>query len=270
WLVEQLAEQLDPGELAALLGAHNVRGPVALRIATPHSDRDALAAELSAQGVEIAPGRWAPDALVVERRAARLRASGAYRAGRFVFQGEPSQLVTSLLGIEPGAAVLDACAAPGGKALHAAALAGPHGLVVALDPHHGGVRRIVAEASRLGITTARAAVADARRSPLAPACDAVLVDAPCSGRGTLRRHPELRWRRRPDDLPRLAALQRELLAGVADLVRPGGVLVYAVCSALRAETDDVVAGFLTDAPRFTREPAAPWLPAAPAPPAAPH
>src|SRR5262249_4089158 len=105
WLVAGLAEHLDPGQLAALLGAHNGRGPVALRSAPRHSDWDALAAELSAQGVEIAPGRWAPDALVVERRAARLRASGAYGAGRFVFQGEPSQLVTSLLGIEPGAAV---------------------------------------------------------------------------------------------------------------------------------------------------------------------
>src|SRR5262249_60544474 len=134
------------------LGAHKWRGPAALRMAPPPGDGEGLAAELSAQGVEIAPGRWAPDALVVGRRAARLRSSAAYRAGRFVFQGEPSQLITGLLGIEPGATVLDACAAPGGKALHAAALAGRQGLVVALDPHRGGVRRIVAEAGRLATT----------------------------------------------------------------------------------------------------------------------
>ncbi len=265
WLVERLSAQLDTAELAALLAADNARGPVALRIGVPHAGRDALAAELSAQGVRIAPGRWAPDALVVERQAARLRSSPAYRAGRFVFQGEPSQLVTGLLGIEPGNAVLDACAAPGGKALHAAALAGPRGLVVALDPHRGGVRRITTEAARLGAVSLHAVVADARRPPLRRGFDAVLVDAPCSGLGTLRRHPELRWRRRPEDLPRLATLQRELLAGVARLVRSGGVLVYAVCSPLRAETDDVIGAFLAAEPRFARESAVASLPAAAAP-----
>jgi 16S rRNA (cytosine967-C5)-methyltransferase len=85
--------------------------------------------------------------------------------------------------------------------------------------------------------------------------DAVLVDAPCSGLGTLRRHPELRWRRRPDDVPRLAMLQRELLGGVADLVRPGGLLVYAVCTRTRDETTDVVERFVAEHPRFVVEPA---------------
>ena len=109
WLVERLAAQVGTAELPALLAAHNVRGPVALRIVSPN-DAD-LAGELSAHGAQIAPGRWAPEALVVERQAARLRTCGAYRAGRFVFQGEPSQLVTRLLGIEAGSSVLDACAA---------------------------------------------------------------------------------------------------------------------------------------------------------------
>src|SRR5262249_13375138 len=130
-----------------------------------------------------------------------------------------------------------------------------------LARRRGGVGRSGAEASRLGITPARAAVADARRPPLGGAFDAVLVDAPCSGLGTLRRHPELRWRRRPDDLPRLATLQRELLAGAGPLVRPGGSLVYAVCTPMRAETDDVIAAFLAASPRFVRESAAAWLPA---------
>jgi 16S rRNA (cytosine967-C5)-methyltransferase len=263
WLVERLAEEIGTAELPALLAAHNVRGPVALRATA--SPADALAAELSAHEARIAPGRWAPEALLVARQGARLRACDAYRTGRFVFQGEPSQLVTRLLGIAPGSAVLDACAAPGGKTLHAAALAGPHGLVVALDPHRAGVRRIAAEAARLGASIVHPVVADARRPPLHRAFDAVLVDAPCSGLGTLRRHPELRWRRLPEDLTRLAALQGDLLAAVAPLVRAGGVLVYAVCSPLRAETDEVIAGFLATSPRFMREPAQPCLPAAAAP-----
>jgi 16S rRNA (cytosine967-C5)-methyltransferase len=147
--------------------------------------------------------------------------------------------------------VLDACAAPGGKTAYAAALGGA---VTALDVHAAGVRRVAVEAERLELATIRAVAADARRPPLREPFDAVLVDAPCSGLGTLRRHPELRWRRRPEDLGRLAALQGDLLAGVAPLVRPGGVLVYAVCSPMRAETDSVVGAFLAAHARFVLEP----------------
>src|SRR5262249_42076636 len=198
----------------------------------------------------VRPARWAPDALVVERRAARLRGAEAFRNGLFAFQGEASQLVTLLLGIAPGTRVLDACAAPRGKAAYAAALARSAGRGAALDPHPSGVRRLLAETTRLGASNVRVAIADARRPPLRGSFDAILVDAPCSGLGTLRRHPELRWRRRPEDVPRLAELQRALLDGVAPLVRPGGVLVYAVCTPLRAETDDVVGTFLATHARF--------------------
>jgi 16S rRNA (cytosine967-C5)-methyltransferase len=107
-----------------------------------------------------------------------------------------------------------------------------------------------------------AVAGDARRPPLAAAFDAVLVDAPCSGLGTLRRHPELRWRRRPEDIARLAALQIALLEGVAPLVRPGGTLLYAVCTLAREETVDVIAAFLSRHRAFVLEPAAAHLPAA--------
>jgi 16S rRNA (cytosine967-C5)-methyltransferase len=155
-----------------------------------------------------------------------------------------------------GGRVLDACAAPGGKATHAAALMGGTGLVLALDRRLSGLRRLVGEARRLG-TPLHAAVGDARQPPCRSLFDAVLVDAPCSGLGTLGRHPEVRWRRRPEDIPRLAALQGEILAGVAPLVRPGGVLVYAVCTLTREETDDVVAQFSAAHPRFVVDPLAP-------------
>jgi 16S rRNA (cytosine967-C5)-methyltransferase len=140
-----------------------------------------------------------------------------------------------------------------------AAFTGRDAVVVALDPHRAGASRIGAEAARLGATAVRAVVADARHPPVTGPFDAVLVDAPCSGLGTLRRHPELRWRRHPDDVPRLAALQRELLAAVAPLVRPGGVLVYAVCTLTREETVDVVERFRTDAPQFAAERAGEWI-----------
>jgi 16S rRNA (cytosine967-C5)-methyltransferase len=250
WLVERLADEIGLERLPALLAAHNRRGPVAVRVHPP-GGRAALAVGLAGCGVQAVPSRWTPDALVVPRGAGRVRDTEEFRAGRCAFQGEASQLVTRLLDLAPGAAILDACAAPGGKATYAAALGAR---VTAIDPHPAGMRRIASEAARLGITAIHGAVADARRPPLRGPFDAALVDAPCSGLGTLRRHPEVRWRRRPDDLARLASLQGALLSGVAPLVRAGGVLLYAVCSPMRMETDDVVARFLADHPRFTPDP----------------
>jgi 16S rRNA (cytosine967-C5)-methyltransferase len=256
WLVERWVTELGAGEAAALLAADNEHAATTIR-ARPGT-REALAAELDAAGVAATPGLFAPDALLVERGGARLRGSPAWREGRLAFQGEASQLVVPLLGLEPGVRVLDVCAAPGGKTAHAAALGGR---VVALDRRFAGVLRIRDEAARLGLAHVVAAVGDARRPPVAGPFDAVLVDAPCSGLGTLRRHPELRWRRRPEDVARLADLQRAILAAVADLVRPGGVLVYAVCTLTREENEETVAAFQRGAPRFAVEDARAHLPA---------
>jgi len=261
WLVARLADEIGLDELPALLAAHNRSGEVTVRVNRLRTTGETLARELAVHGMRAAPARWADGALALERGAGALRSLPAFRDGRVAFQGEASQLVTLLLGIRPGSCVLDACAAPGGKTVQAAAAAVPGGRVVALDVHAAGVHRIAAEAARLGLAAVDPIVADARRPPLRGTFDAVLVDAPCSGLGTLRRHPELRWRRSEDDLARLASLQEQLLTGAAPLVRPGGTLVYAVCSPMRAETDDVIVRFLVQHPRFARESAAPHLPA---------
>jgi 16S rRNA (cytosine967-C5)-methyltransferase len=260
WLVERWAREMVSQDLPALLAANNVRGSTALRANPLRVTRDGLLEELSEAGVEAAPSRWARDGVIVRRGGARLRELPGWREGRLAFQGEPSQLVTALLGLEPGDRVLDACAAPGGKAMHAAGMVAGRGLVAALDSRRGGARRIVAEAARLGAGTVRAVVGDARHPPLAGRFDAVLVDAPCSGLGTLGRHPELRWRRRPEDIPRLAALQREILDGVAPLVRPGGVLVYAVCTLTRDENEAVLEWLRSAHPGFALEHAATLVP----------
>ncbi|HEV7735131.1 MAG TPA: 16S rRNA (cytosine(967)-C(5))-methyltransferase RsmB [Candidatus Binatia bacterium] len=260
WLVARWRREFDPDELPALLAADNEPGGTVLRA---HGvSRDALAAELADGGIETTPARWSSQGLVVARDAGRVRTTAAWHEGRCSFQSEASQLVGALLAPAPGSHVLDACAAPGGKTTHLAAFAGPDGQVVAVDPHRAGAARIAAEAVRLRADTIRPVVADARRPPLRGQFDAVLVDAPCSGLGTLRRHPELRWRRTPDDIPRLAALQAELLAGVAPLVRPGGVLVYAVCTLTREETVGVVEAFQAATPSFAVEPASGWVDAA--------
>lgn len=261
WLVERWAAELGMEQLPALLAANNRAGEIVLRTNRLRTDPAALATALAAEGVQVAPARFDPDALVVAGGAGRLRHGTAWRQGRFTFQGEASQLVARLVAPAAGARVLDACAAPGGKTTLLAAAVGTGGTVVGLDPHPGGARRIAAEAARLHARAASAVVGDARRPPLRGLFDAVLVDAPCSGLGTLRRHPEARWRRTNDDPPRLASLQRALLDGVAPLVRPGGTLVYAVCTIAREECDGVLEAFLRDHPRFAVEPATAVLPA---------
>ncbi len=264
WLVERLAAQVGvDGAARAARRAQQARTGRAPRHQAER--RGVSPRELYAQGARIAPGRWAPEALARRATAARLRTCAAYRAGRFVFQGEPSQLVTRLLGIEPGDTVLDACAAPGGKTVHAAALAGPSGSVVALDLTAAASRRIVAETARLGVAP-RTVVADARRPPLRRAFDAVLVDAPCSGLGTLRRHPELRWRRRPEDIcrgsPSYSASCSPAWRSSCDPVACWSTPCAARCA---EETDDVIAGFLATQPGFARESVVPCLPSAAVP-----
>jgi 16S rRNA (cytosine967-C5)-methyltransferase len=150
--------------------------------------------------------------------------------------------------------VLDACAAPGAKATAIAERLCGGSAVTSLDPRRSALARLGIEALRLGLSGIDAVVGDARLPPLRASFDAVLVDAPCTGLGTLRRHPELRWRLGPEDVPRLAALQRAILHQVAPLVRPGGILVYAVCTLTREETDGVVADFLSTHPWFDVEP----------------
>ena len=252
WLVERWAAELGLDETKRLLEADNRSPHVAIRPNRLRTTPAELARELEAAGVATRPGAYATDALVVTAGAGLLRALPAFREGRFSYQGEASQLVAALVDVPSGSRVLDACAAPGGKTL-AIAERGAH--VVALDRHRAGLSRLRESAGRLGVDDVMAAVADARRPPTIRGFEAVLVDAPCSGLGTLRRHPELRWRRRPDDVPRLAELQHQCLRGVAALVQPGGLLVYAVCTRTRDETTDVVERFLAEHPRFVVEPA---------------
>ncbi len=238
WVVTEATARF--GERAfAVLAAGNVPPGVTLRAT---GDRDALAAELAAAGLSVEPARHAPEALRVPGAAPGALACVA--EGRAVVQDEASLLVTRAAAAgQPasGWSALDACAAPGGKSTHLAAL-GAH--VVATDVHHARARQVAEAAQR---THSRVAVvaADAARPPWRDAAfDVVLLDAPCTGLGVVRRRPELRWRREPGDPRRLSRLQAALLESCARLVCPGGTLVYSVCTFPAAETVEVVREFL--------------------------
>ena len=251
WLVERWVDELGAAETEALLAANNQPAPTVLRVNRRRGDPTRLAAALAEQGIATRPGTFARDALIVEPHG-ELAALAGYREGWFAPQGEASQLVVDLLDARPGGRILDACAAPGGKAAAAAERVGSGGLVVALDRQRGGLRMARRAATRLGLDNLVVVQADAAALPFDPGwrADAVVVDAPCSGLGTLRQHPEIRWRRTPDDIGALVALQSQLLHAAAAHVAPGGALVYATCTISKAENVDLVTRFLTDHREF--------------------
>lgn len=252
WLVERWLEIYGDSETEALLQANNEPAPTVVRANRLRCDPRELLIELRALGLEVEPCRYAPLGLRLDH-APGLDRLPAYRDGVFSLQGEASQLVAHILAARPGEKVLDVCAAPGGKSLHSAELMDDRGSVVARDIHARGVARIRKEAERLKLTIVKAEIADAVRWSAHAAVepfDRVLVDAPCSGLGTLRAHPELKWKRRPDDSGGLAALQLRILDGAAAEVGPGGVLVYSTCTILPEENEEVTARFLATHPQF--------------------
>jgi len=247
WLAQKLVDLLGAEESVAFAEAIDGPAPKTVRVNRTRTDRDALAARLREEAPDLAAiheGRLSPDALRLEGGGALTRLA-SFREGMFSQQDEAAQLVSLLAAPARGDRVLDACAAPGGKSCHLAELGA--GEVISLDVHERKVRRIAEEAARLGLSVVRPMAADAG-APLPPDAsgpfDCVLVDAPCSGLGTLQRHPELRYRRTPEDVARMVVGQARILDNVAKAVKPGGVLVYAVCSPLPEEGRLQVDAFL--------------------------
>jgi 16S rRNA (cytosine967-C5)-methyltransferase len=242
WIVAMLLAQLDAPTARAVMATADRAPAVTLRVNPKRATPESVEAELVASGVRVERGLLVPDALVATGLG-DVGALGAVADGRATPQDQASQAIAHLVAAQlarlaPGddvTRVLDVAAAPGGKATAIAELT-DHVLVIAGDVNPSRVARVGTAAARLALPIALV-VADGRRLPLRPgSCDAVLLDAPCTGLGVLRRRPDARWRLDPDSVETLAALQRELLAAAAAVVRPGGILVYAVCTFSDAET----------------------------------
>lgn len=269
WLVDLWRERFGAAESRRLMEANNEDAPLVLRANRLRVTRDDLVRRLCSRGVEARAGAWSP--LAVRLRGASSPARLVeFRDGLCQVQGEASQMIGFLVEPAPGMRVLDVCAAPGGKATHLAELMEGRGEVVACDVSERGLEKLAGNARRLGLACIRAEAGDALRGlPGEPASfDRVLVDAPCSGLGTLRAHPEIRWRRAPGDLHRLAALQADILEQASSRVAPDGLLVYATCTLSRVENEQVVEDFLQRHREFALEDAAEHLPAAARPMAA--
>lgn len=244
WFRREAPGLFTPDEAAAQAR----RAPLWLRLQT--SDPAAVHAEFNTRGWKCSASTILPDALRLETEV-DLTTTNAWRQGEFEVQDLGSQLLLASVGIPPGGHWLDACAGAGGKSLQLARLVGPAGTVEATDIRPAALAELRERAARARLSNLRSTARPARA-----AYDGVLVDAPCSGTGTWRRAPHLKWVTRPEHLARAAVRQAELLRQLAPLVRPGGLLVYATCSLAQGENAAVVAGFLREHPTFTPEPPA--------------
>lgn len=250
WLAEKLTEALGEGELGALLE----RAPLDLRVNRLKATRE----ELLRLVPEARAGRLSPDALRLPEGFAVERLP-AWEAGLIEVQDEGSQLIALACAAAPGETVIDLCAGAGGKTLALAAVMGGHGRLIACDVDRARLSRLQPRAERAGAAGIETRLLNPGRevaalADLAGAADAVLVDAPCSGTGTWRRNPEARWRLAPERLRRLTDLQAHVLDVAAALVRPGGRLVYAVCSLLPEEGCEQIEAFVRRNPGWTADP----------------
>jgi 16S rRNA (cytosine967-C5)-methyltransferase len=266
WLVRRWISRFGMKEAEELALANNEIPPLTLRV---EGDRDNLLAILTRNGIDAAATRYSPSGILIMGRKSDTSGGGAVtdkkaeEGGRvthgnlpldtasFIIQDEAAQLVTWLLDPRPGERVLDACAAPGGKTTHIASLMKDRGEVVAAEIDPGRAGRISDNIIRLGLKSVNIAPGDIRGGSVAGMFDRVLLDAPCSSIGVIRRNPDVKYRHKESDPGRFGALQLGLLTKVAAHVKKGGTMVYSVCSTEPEEGEDVIRAFLQACPDFS-------------------
>lgn len=257
WVVEKLGAALPESELMVLARALNEPAPLDLRVNTLLATRDEVLRELAADGIIAAPTPYSPVGVRVRGKPA-INRHPLFTRGAVEVQDESSQLLGFLVGPRRHDLVVDFCAGAGGKSLLLGALMRTHGRIYAFDVSATRLARLKPRLKRSGLSNIHPQLIrsenDARVKRLAGKIDRVLVDAPCSGLGTLRRNPDLKWRQSPQSVTELAAKQAAIAHAASRLAKPGGRLVYATCSVLRDENEDIVARFLDEHADFESVP----------------
>jgi len=249
WLAERWLRRLGFADTEARETFNNTASPLTIRVNRLKTEPQALVDALAKLGVDVVPARYAPDAFVVTS-GNPLRTPLAH-SGMFFLQDEASQLVSLLGAVKPGMRVLDTCASPGGKTTAMAASAGDRAEIVAADVRAARVQLLRDTVRTSGAHSIRIVQADLEAGlPFGAIFDLVFVDAPCSGLGTIRRDPDIRWRRTESDLPGLAGAQNQMIRNAARVVAPGGTLVYSTCSSEPEENEAVVTAFVAGDPSF--------------------
>ena len=280
WLSRRWVERLGLASAEAACEGVSVAPPMTLRVNRLVTTREALLEIFAQAGIAAKPTSVSLSGILLDEGGPVSSLPG-FQEGAFYVEDEAAQLIPLLLDPQPGDIVLDACAAPGGKSTHVAALMQNKGIIYAVDRKETRLDLVRSNCRRLGVQIVVPIVSDIRQ-PLEwlpmietagsssmkkarvgePSIDRILVDAPCSGLGVLRRHPEAKWRKDEQALPRHQALQCQILEAVAPCLRPGGVLVYSTCSTEPEENEDVIERFSRAHREFQRESVVPWLPPA--------
>ena len=255
WMVERWVREFGPDMARKMCEANNLRPPFTVRVNTLKTTRKILQERLAEAGVHSLPAPYSPEGLVLQE-GLWLSEEPLFQTGFYFVQDEASQIVAHLVDPQPGERVLDACAAPGGKTTHLAQLMKDQGEIISLDLYGPKIGWIRDNCRRMGIRMVTVLQADASKPlpfPQELAFDRVLVDAPCTGLGTLHRHPEAKWREKPRDAERLQRLQLSLLENLWACLKRGGILVYSTCTVTREENDFVVEAFLRNHKEFHLE-----------------
>jgi len=246
WMDELGAKELGEKVWATEIAAQNQPAKVILRVNTLKTTREVLRAILMDLDIETETLKNQPDALVLKERA-NVFLTDAFKQGFFEVQDANSQLVAAFLDVKPGMRVVDTCAGAGGKTLHIAALMENKGQLIAMDLYESKLKQLKIRAKRDGAFNIEYRIIDSTKiiKKLHEKADRVLIDAPCSGLGVLKRNPDAKWKLQPEFIDNIRKVQSEVLESYSKIVKPGGKLVYATCSVLPSENQDQVARFLT-------------------------
>lgn len=247
WLVERWIGLFGLAETEGFCRANNSIAPQCLRVNRLRVSREAVIRQLRSEEFVAEETHFSPDGVVLRHAPKTLRETLSFRQGHIQPQDEASQLAALLLAPQPGEQILDACAGAGIKTTYLAEMMQNTGAITAVDLSERKLAALCVNAQRLGVDILTTRVLDmslGATAGLKAACDGVLLDVPCSGLGTLRRNPEIKWRIVADDLQHIADLQKKLLSCAAECVRPGGRLVYVTCSVMPEENEDIIADFL--------------------------
>jgi 16S rRNA (cytosine967-C5)-methyltransferase len=261
WMVQRWLDQWGVDETISLCQANNQIPPLTMRVNTLQKSRDEVIYRLQEEKLEAVPTPFSPVGIILEDPPP-LTSWGFFQEGWLQVQDEAAQLVSFIVAPQPGERVLDVCAAPGGKTTHLAQLMGDQGEIVAVDVSSSKLTQLEENCHRLGISIVKALNRDTQ-SPLPfshGSFDRVLVDAPCTGLGTLRRHPDGKWRVKEGDIIRLQKLQGQILAQAAPLVKEEGILIYSTCTMTPEENEGVIEPFLAAEKGFYLEEASFYLP----------
>ncbi len=263
WLVQRWLIRLGSEETESFCQASNLIPPTTVRVNTLKTTVAAMVAYFKDLGFFVEPGKFVPETLHLRSIRTDLSSLDQYEGGAFQVQDEASQLIAHLLQPQPGERILDACAGLGAKSTHLAQLMENQGEIIALDKQGWKLTRLLENAQRLAVSCIEPVemdVLELEPTEKALSYERILLDAPCTGLGVIRRNPDIKWKVKQKDFRRLHLMQKKMLAKLAPLLKPGGVLLYATCTVSNEENEETVHSFLAEHPEYQLESARPYLP----------